>query len=290
MSIVIAEPDALRLPAADATSFDWRRLVVIIGFVIFGSSVPIASQAVGFTATEVVERINGVRAAHQLEPLTLEPSLHSAASEHAHDMFARQYFAHDAPDGVTPWDRLRSNGYRFTHAGENIAADFVTVEAIVDAWLASPLHRQNILDPDVVETGVAVAPGILDGKTTTIVVQYFAQRTAVTHLPLPTTAQRRSTPTVLLAKTHVTVPTHIPPSVEPEPRPTPVSEIGWVGEETVLTPPLRLQPNLPPYLGLVIVMTLILHAITVGSLGIFLTRRAGRKISTPLPVHELSTV
>ncbi len=78
---------------------------------------------------------------------------------HAADMAAHQYFEHRDLSGHTPADRVRSVGYRETLVGENIAYGPKSAEEVVQGWLDSPGHCQNIMDPRFAEMGIAYAPG-----------------------------------------------------------------------------------------------------------------------------------
>ena len=94
------------------------------------------------------------RRAEGLSPLKSEPRLEAAAQDHAEDMAAQDYFDHQSLDGRSPWDRLGDAGYTYHAAAENIAAGQITAESVVDAWMNSPGHRANILNPYFRELGV----------------------------------------------------------------------------------------------------------------------------------------
>jgi uncharacterized protein YkwD len=62
-------------------------------------------------------------------------------------------------DGKTPFDRLRDSGYQFAKGGENIAAGDaeVTLPAVMEAWMKSKSHRENILLPEFTQLGLGLA-------------------------------------------------------------------------------------------------------------------------------------
>jgi len=110
--------------------------------------------------------INRERAAHGERPLRPNARLRRAAQAHTASMAREDYFEHVGPRGQTPLARMRSVGYISSsrvgyEVGENIAWGtlwLATPRAIVAAWMASPGHRANILDPHYRETGIGVSP------------------------------------------------------------------------------------------------------------------------------------
>ncbi len=108
-----------------------------------------------------------------LNSLKLNAALSQAAYEKAKDMFANDYWAHNSPQGKTPWSFIVNSGYRYTIAGENLAKNFETSGGVVSAWIASPTHRDNIVKPGYQDIGFAVVNGVLNGEETTLVVQMF---------------------------------------------------------------------------------------------------------------------
>ncbi len=112
--------------------------------------------------------INHERATNGELPLTVDSRLQFAAEDHARELVSANYFAHVSPSGVTPVDRIRATGYipgpEFGYIiGENLAwgtLSLSTPQAIVEAWMASPDHRANILESRYVETGIGIAPAV----------------------------------------------------------------------------------------------------------------------------------
>ncbi|HEU4835780.1 MAG TPA: CvpA family protein, partial [Pyrinomonadaceae bacterium] len=70
---------------------------------------------------QMLDLVNQERQAAGLSPLAPDPELTEVARKHSADMFARGYFAHDTPEGLTPFDRMRDADVRFLTAGENLA-------------------------------------------------------------------------------------------------------------------------------------------------------------------------
>ncbi len=100
--------------------------------------------------------------------------LDDAAAAKANDMFVKQYFEHISPSGVGPGQLVKTYGYDYITAGENlILGNFSSEKEVVDDWMASPGHRANILNGRFTEIGVAVVKGIYEGETVWIGVQEF---------------------------------------------------------------------------------------------------------------------
>ena len=89
--------------------------------------------------------------------LSWNEPLENAASLHATDMAANNYFSHTGRNGSTFEQRVTRSGYRYRSAGENIAAGQLTPEEAVSGWLNSPTHCANLMNGMYTEMGVAVA-------------------------------------------------------------------------------------------------------------------------------------
>lgn len=133
----------------------------------------VLGTSTGITIQEIVRLTNEERAKQGLPPLTENGSLNQAAEAKAQNMFAENYWAHYAPSGKTPWDFIVGAGYKYVYAGENLARNFSSAQDVVNAWMASPTHRDNLLNPHYTNIGVAIEDGNLTGKATTLVVQEF---------------------------------------------------------------------------------------------------------------------
>jgi uncharacterized protein YkwD len=125
------------------------------------------------SASALISLTNQARANNGLKTLRVNSLLNQAANAKLTDMFANNYFAHTSPSGLTGWYFIRTQGYRYSKAGENLAKDFMTSEGIFDAWMASPSHRANILESSFQEIGIATRNGKIDGQDTTLTVQFF---------------------------------------------------------------------------------------------------------------------
>lgn len=106
----------------------------------------------------MLDLVNKERAAAGLRPLVADPELTEVARQHSADMFARGYFAHDTPEGLSPFDRMRAANVHFLTAGENLALA-PSLSVAHTGLMNSPGHRENILRPQFGRVGI----GILDG-------------------------------------------------------------------------------------------------------------------------------
>ena len=175
--------------------------IVGVSLVAFTPATP--SYAAPITLENVINLANQARVEHNLAELKTSSLLSRAAQNKANDMLARQYFAHNTPDGQTPWTFIKAVGYSYTTAGENLAIDFTQAENIQSAWMNSPGHRANILNNNFTEIGIGIASGMFEGHETTIVVQMFGN-------PLTAPVTLQETPTEVSA-----------PAPAPAPAPTP---------------------------------------------------------------------
>lgn len=119
---------------------------------------------------------NQSRQEQELASLTLNKQLSLAASRKAEDMFAKNYWAHNAPDGATPWFFIKESEYDYAYAGENLARGFTKSDEIVAAWMKSPSHRDNLLSQNYEDVGFSTAQGKLLGEETTLIVAMFGSK------------------------------------------------------------------------------------------------------------------
>lgn len=139
------------------------------------SLIPVSAIATGeaeLSPAEVIRLTNQERVKRGLEPLRIDPQLSRAAEAKARDMMAAQYYDH------AQWQRfIRTSGYNYCSAGENLALNFTDASELVNAWLGSPAHRDNLLKSRYREIGVAVVRGRYKTvEDATFVVQFFGAR------------------------------------------------------------------------------------------------------------------
>lgn len=139
-----------------------------------------ASQYGAVVSAVLVDLANSDRSSQDVPALTINPLLVEAAQAKADDMAKYSYFAHVSPQGVDPWHWFQVVGYSFNYAGENLAVDFSDSGDVNTAWMNSPTHRENILDPHFTQIGIATSQGMYEGHPTTFVVQEFGTPSGTT--------------------------------------------------------------------------------------------------------------
>lgn len=190
-------------------------------FIPFGAArfPDVLGYATDIRVEELLRATNTKRASLGLGGLALNPQLSFAAAQKANDMFKLNYWAHNNPEGKRPWDFITDAGYRYSIAGENLAKNFSTSSNVVEAWVASPTHYENLIKPGYKEVGFAVVNGVLNGEETTLVVQMFGAQSSEVKLA------------------GIIIPTKMP-VVTRAPSPTPISIVnGESTEETVASLP-----------------------------------------------------
>jgi uncharacterized protein YkwD len=94
-------------------------------------------------------------------PLAMQNQLRAAARRHSWHMGEAGYFEHESPGGpcgTTPWDRIETAGYTsWTALGENIAAGYPDIQALMNGWMGSDGHCANIMSPSFKEIGIGYA-------------------------------------------------------------------------------------------------------------------------------------
>jgi hypothetical protein len=104
-------------------------------------------------------------------------------------MFQKQYIGHVSPTGEQASDHAQRLGYHYKIIAENIASgNFLNNQKVIDGWMQSPGHRQNVLSPDIKEIGVAIDRGQFQGANSWIAVQIFGLQS------LPVSTKKRCIP------------------------------------------------------------------------------------------------
>lgn len=134
--------------------------------------------ALAISGQYIAELTNQERAKMGLDKLNWNGSLASSANAKAVDMCSKDYWAHNSPNGATPWTFISAAGYNYTAVGENLAKDFMNDADTIAGWMSSASHRQNILNNLYKDIGVATKNCTLSGKSTALVVAHYGSRSA----------------------------------------------------------------------------------------------------------------
>ena len=134
-----------------------------------------ADNKITLLKSKIISETNAQRLENgNLPPLKENTKLDEAAAAKANDLFLKQYFEHVSPTGIDPGKLVQSYGYEYIVTGENlILGNFSSEKEVVQDWMNSPEHRENILNNRYTEIGVAIIKGIYKGETVWIGVQEF---------------------------------------------------------------------------------------------------------------------
>jgi uncharacterized protein YkwD len=125
-----------------------------------GADVPATAESTQQVGDAVLCLLNEQRASAGVPALAADAQLAQMATTYAGLMATESFFSHVSPEGQTMQERFAAADYRFDAAGENLAwagGTTATPAVIVDAWMHSADHRENILDADFHQLGVGYA-------------------------------------------------------------------------------------------------------------------------------------
>jgi hypothetical protein len=205
------------------------------------SRIKILGYAASIPTTEVIRLTNAKRLEAGVGSLNYNSLLSEAARLKGQDMLAKGYWAHVAPDGTEPWYFFTKTGYKYKYAGENLARDFSNPTDAVNAWMASPSHRENLLSDKYKDIGIAVVEGSLSGVDTTIIVQLFGTPlgTVSEQVPVAKAATQVATNKVAPATPTVTITPTEAPMASPQPSPQSIL-VGGSSNDTNKPDPLQI--------------------------------------------------
>ena len=201
---VLGSPQRPEPPAADRSFVGMPRrsghriLLALLLAAASIASLPASATAAscdGPAADATLCMLNGERTDRGLAPLRPNAKLTGVATAYAQDLVTGSYFSHTGRDGSSAFDRIERSGYipRFAGwvVGENLAwgtGELATPGAIMTAWMNSPGHRENILNPEFREIGIGVVagnPAAADGLGATYATEFGV-------IDRPDSARRRS--------------------------------------------------------------------------------------------------
>ncbi|MGB9848186.1 MAG: CAP domain-containing protein [Minisyncoccia bacterium] len=155
----------------------WIFIIILIlenfFFLLAYYLIPSSEFLASLISNSIVQYTNQYRLTSNAPQLTINPLLNEAARLKAEDMAQKGYFSHTSPDNITPWEWLKKVGYDYVYAGENLALNFTDSQEVVEAWLNSESHRQNLLNPNFKEIGIGIAKGTYKNQPAIFIVQFF---------------------------------------------------------------------------------------------------------------------
>jgi len=191
---------------------------------------------------------NAQRSANGVAGLSLNNQLNAAAQANADDMAARDYWSHYTPEGNPPWIWVSNQGYAYQALGQNLATGFSDEQSTINGWMASPPHRENLLNSNFTEVGFGFANDpdytAAGGGPQTIVVAFYGKPqvlSAQTTAPVAA-APTASTPTTPVASA---TPASQPAADQPVTTPADASSSPAAAKQaaTTQTPKQNITPS-----------------------------------------------
>jgi len=151
-------------------------LVIFLYFLFYSGNVKNQALASSYSPEQILLAVNTERQKKDLKPLRPNEKLTKAAQNKAQDMSDKNYFSHISPVDGKKWsDFIKESDYSYHVAGENLANGFQDVPRMVESWMNSPSHKENILNKEVTDTGIGISFGKLGDIPTIFVVQDFGK-------------------------------------------------------------------------------------------------------------------
>lgn len=127
------------------------------------------------TINKMIRLTNISRSKYNIPALIANEKLTEAARKKAKHMFEFQYFDHVSPLGISPWEFIQAEHYYHKYAGENLAMNFNTAQQAHSELMKSITHRDNILNSNYTEIGVAVEKDIMHNEEMYVIVYMFGK-------------------------------------------------------------------------------------------------------------------
>lgn len=141
-------------------------------------------DGVKINQTQIIYWTNIERNKMSLPQLAENNALDAIAMARVDDMFAKGYFEHTSPSGDSASLEADRLGYKYIVIGENIAlGNFESTRALLDAWMASEGHKENILNNNYTEIGVSAKEALYKGSKVWISAQIFGKPLALCNNP-----------------------------------------------------------------------------------------------------------
>jgi len=161
------------------TIFLAMKAVVVVFVMLLPTTVFVMPDVLANEEIKLAGLVNKYRAESGVSSLSGQVKLYGTATDKANDMIGQQYFGHVSPSGRTLADIMAQHDYAYDFAGENLAIGFADASELLGAWIESPTHRNNILDPDFSEYGIVMLAGNFEDEPTVFAVNHFGHPRSV---------------------------------------------------------------------------------------------------------------
>lgn len=153
-------------------------LILAIGILSFNAVIKIDVKAENKTEAITVENLlrahNEYRKEQGLPELHLNNLLNISSQNKGQVMLDNNCWSHYCPPGKSPWDFFDNAQYNYVYAGENLAEGYYTIDTVMQAWINSKTHRDNIVKPEFTEIGFSILYGnYLNNSNNVLVVTHF---------------------------------------------------------------------------------------------------------------------
>lgn len=153
-----------------------NKALFLLAILIFAFNILIPINAQAQEQSKVISpenlllKHNEKRKVDGLTSLVINRLLMLSAQNKANEMVRSNCWSHYCPDGRSPWEFLKDAEYDYIFAGENLGEGFYNVDTLMNAWMNSPTHRENVMRDKYTEIGFGVAYGNFQGNGNNIVV------------------------------------------------------------------------------------------------------------------------
>ncbi|MBP7134320.1 hypothetical protein KBA73_03825 [Patescibacteria group bacterium] len=176
-------------------AFLFLKIAVIVFALLIPLEAYVSPDVLARQGAQIIALTNQTRREQGLPALETRSTLSASAQMRADDMVEKKYFSHLSPDGHRLAYFLSRSGYHYSTAGENLAMGFSEANEVMTAWMKSPTHYANLIDPEYREFGVGLEGGIYDEKPTVFIAQHFgAPQEVIPKEPVRTPPKEINTP------------------------------------------------------------------------------------------------
>lgn len=139
---------------------------------------------------QIVDLINNERKKNNRPSLDESNLLIQSATDKIDDMLSKNYWNTNSPDGKTPFSFITKAGYKYDYAGESLIKNFYTAKDIINALLADNINKENILNNNFKEIGIAIKDGFINGQQSKIIVIHYGSVASAMITPQPQDQQQ----------------------------------------------------------------------------------------------------